>query len=164
MQRLAKRKDRAEKWTWLLCPKIQKKLDNETPLAHRYKCFELTVSCFPSSQHSVNIQEWTCSCRKWQLIGIPCIHAIFQAVYSHLISPVRSEQQWATNDTMEPIFPPMFRRPPGKPHKKRKREADEAPPMTSKLTCNPFDPVQSQNRPEVVTRGIPESNPKVQLR
>ncbi|KAL4302755.1 hypothetical protein GQ457_10G011400 [Hibiscus cannabinus] len=30
--------------------------------------------------------------------------------------------------------------------------------------CNPLDPVQSQNRPEMVTRGIPESNPKIQLR
>ncbi|KAK8696362.1 hypothetical protein V6N13_001498 [Hibiscus sabdariffa] len=161
MQRLAKRKDQAEKWTGLLCPKIQKKLDNATSLAH--SCWPLyaggqmyQVSCCPSSQHSVNIQEWTCSCRKWQLTGIPCIHAISvilsiedrpkkyvdpcysvstqRAIYSHLISPVRGEQQWATNDTMEPILPPIFRRPPGRPHKKRKREADEAPPMTGKVS------------------------------
>ncbi|KAK8621106.1 hypothetical protein V6N13_067547 [Hibiscus sabdariffa] len=74
---------------------------------------ELKVSCGPSSQHSVNIQEWTCSCRKWQLTGIPCIHAISvilsiedrpekyvdscyfvstqRAIYSHLISPVRGD-------------------------------------------------------------------------
>ncbi|KAK8617549.1 hypothetical protein V6N13_080459 [Hibiscus sabdariffa] len=128
MQRLAKRKDQAEKLTWLLCPKIQKKLDNATSLAHR----------------------------KWQLTGIPCIHAISvilsiedrpekyvdscysvsteRAIYSHLISPVRGEQQWTTNDTMEPILSPMFKRPPGRPHKKRKREADEAPPMTGKVS------------------------------
>ncbi|KAL4281675.1 hypothetical protein GQ457_03G011390 [Hibiscus cannabinus] len=69
MQRLAKRKDQVEKWTGLLCPKIQKKLDNATSLAH--SCWPLyaggqmyQVSCGPSSQHSVNIQEWTCSCRK----------------------------------------------------------------------------------------------------
>ncbi|KAK8664087.1 hypothetical protein V6N13_083890 [Hibiscus sabdariffa] len=57
-----------------------------------------------------------------------------RAIYSHLISLVRGEQQWTTNDTMEPIFPPIFRKPPGRPHKKRKREADEAPPMTSKVS------------------------------
>ncbi|KAK8713725.1 hypothetical protein V6N13_148936 [Hibiscus sabdariffa] len=57
-----------------------------------------------------------------------------RAIYSHLISSVRGEQQWATNDTMEPILPPMFRRPPGRPHKKRKRKADEAPPMTGKVS------------------------------
>ncbi|KAK8656526.1 hypothetical protein V6N13_098473 [Hibiscus sabdariffa] len=78
---------------------------------------ELKVSCGPSSQHSVNIQEWTCSCRKWQLTV-----------------PVRGEQQWATNDTMKLILPPIFRRPPGRPHKKRKREADEAPPMIGKVS------------------------------
>ncbi|KAL4284336.1 hypothetical protein GQ457_16G014780 [Hibiscus cannabinus] len=161
MQRLAKRKDQAEKWTGLLCPKIQKKLDNATSLAH--SCWPLyaggqmyQVSCGLSSQHSVNIQEWTCSCRKWQLTCIPCIHAISvilsiedrpekyvdscysvstqRAIYPHLISLVRGEKQWATNDTMEPILPPMFRRPPGRPHKKRKREVDEAPPMTSKVS------------------------------
>ncbi|KAK8650684.1 hypothetical protein V6N13_140311 [Hibiscus sabdariffa] len=124
-------------------------------LNNNCECFN-KVSCGPSSQHSVNIQEWTCSCRKWQLTGIPCIHAISvilsiedrpekyvdpcysvstqRAIYSHLISPVRGEQQWATNDTMEPILPPIFRRPPGRPHKKRKREADEAPPMTGKVS------------------------------
>ncbi|KAK8658345.1 hypothetical protein V6N13_036553 [Hibiscus sabdariffa] len=75
MQRLAKRKDQVEKWTGLLCPKIHKKLDNATSLAH--SCWHLyaggqmyQVSCGPSSQHSVNIQEWTCSCRKWQLTGV----------------------------------------------------------------------------------------------
>ncbi|KAK8656456.1 hypothetical protein V6N13_098406 [Hibiscus sabdariffa] len=35
---------------------------------------------------------------------------------------------------MEPILPPMFRRLPGRPHKKRKMEADEAPPMTGKVS------------------------------
>ncbi|KAK8659596.1 hypothetical protein V6N13_029795 [Hibiscus sabdariffa] len=107
---------------------------------------ELKVSCGPSSQHSVNIQERTCSCRKWQLTVILSIEdrpekyvdscysvSTQRAIYSHLISPVRGEQQWATNDTMEPILPPMFRRPSGRPHKKRKREADEAPPTTGKL-------------------------------
>ncbi|KAK8627836.1 hypothetical protein V6N13_135434 [Hibiscus sabdariffa] len=161
MQRLAKRNDQAEKWTGLLCPKIQKKLDNATSLAHN--CWPLyaggqmyQVSCGPSSQHSVNIQEWTCSCRKWQLTGIPCIHAISvilliedrpekyvdscysvstqRAIYSQLISPVRGEQQWATNDTMEPILPPMFRRPQEDHTRKEKREADEAPPMTGKVS------------------------------
>ncbi|KAK8549823.1 hypothetical protein V6N13_055389 [Hibiscus sabdariffa] len=36
MQRLAKRKDLAKKWTGLLCPKIQKKLNHATSLAHTY--------------------------------------------------------------------------------------------------------------------------------
>ncbi|KAK8679902.1 hypothetical protein V6N13_108864 [Hibiscus sabdariffa] len=108
---------------------------------------ELKVSCGPSSQHSVNIQEWTCLCRKWQLTFILSIEdrpekyvdsyysvSTQRSIYSHLISPVRGEQQLATNDTMEPILSPMFRRPPGRPHKKRKREADEAPPMTGKVS------------------------------
>ncbi|XP_042023008.1 uncharacterized protein LOC121770324 [Salvia splendens] len=30
----------------------------------------------PSGQYVVNMQEFTCSCRLWQLNGIPCTHAI----------------------------------------------------------------------------------------
>ncbi|GMI81513.1 hypothetical protein HRI_001820600 [Hibiscus trionum] len=81
MQRLAKRKELAEKWNELLCSKIQKKLDHATSLAH--SCWPIyagghmyQVSCGPSNQHAVNIQAWTCSCRKWELTGIPCVHAI----------------------------------------------------------------------------------------
>ncbi|KAL4289599.1 hypothetical protein GQ457_14G017960 [Hibiscus cannabinus] len=37
-------------------------------------------------------------------------------------------------------------------------------PTTILDQCNPLDPVQSHNRAEMVTRGIPESNPKIQLR
>ncbi|KAK8714245.1 hypothetical protein V6N13_149438 [Hibiscus sabdariffa] len=52
-----------------------------------------------------------------------------RAIYSHLISPVRGEKQWTVEETMEPILPPLFRRPPGRPHKKRKREIDEPTPQ-----------------------------------
>ncbi|KAL4308667.1 hypothetical protein GQ457_01G023730 [Hibiscus cannabinus] len=115
-----------------------KKLNNATSLAH--SCWPLhvggqmyQVSCDPSSQHSINIQEWTYLCKKWQLTCIPSIHVISvilsiedrpekyvdpcysvstqREIYSHLISPVRGEQQWANDDTMEPILPPIFRRP-----------------------------------------------------
>ncbi|KAE8680401.1 hypothetical protein F3Y22_tig00111390pilonHSYRG00043 [Hibiscus syriacus] len=38
--------------------------------------------------------------------------------------------QWTPIETMESILPPTLRRPPGRPHKNRRREADEAPPYT----------------------------------
>ena len=34
---------------------------------------ELIVNTF---RHAVNLEEKTCSCRAWQVIGIPCNHAL----------------------------------------------------------------------------------------
>ncbi|KAK8543725.1 hypothetical protein V6N13_025896 [Hibiscus sabdariffa] len=105
------------------------------------------VSCGPHTQHAVDLSEHTCSCRKWQLTGIPCHHAISaiflldqrpdafvdvcyktitqQAIYSHMIEPVRGPDQWTPDTTCLPILPPVQKRPPGRPQKNRKKEADE---------------------------------------
>ncbi|KAK8683970.1 hypothetical protein V6N13_040009 [Hibiscus sabdariffa] len=108
------------------------------------------VSCGPQDQHSVNIQTSACSCRRWQLTGIPCIYAISvilyledrlvnyvdpcysvstqKAIYSHFIKPMRGENQWSLQQTHLQVLPPVLRRPSGRPHKKhRRREPDEAP-------------------------------------
>ncbi|KAK8708686.1 hypothetical protein V6N13_059724 [Hibiscus sabdariffa] len=47
------------------------------------------------------------------------------SIYSNIISPVKGPQQWVPVTDMEPILPPTIRRPPGRPTKKRKKEADE---------------------------------------
>ncbi|KAK9291998.1 hypothetical protein L1049_019950 [Liquidambar formosana] len=88
----------------------------------------------------------TCSCRKWDLTGIPCIHAIsairhanekpedyvhpaytvetYKRTYEHMIYPVSSKKFWAKIG--RPIVhPPSQKRPPGRPKKLRRREPDE---------------------------------------
>ncbi|GMJ12330.1 hypothetical protein HRI_004902200 [Hibiscus trionum] len=148
MQRIAKKRDEAEKLTGPLCPKIQKKLDNAFLLSQR--CWPVRaggamyqVSCGPQDQHSINMQTETCSCRRWQLTGIPCIHAISvilmledrpekfvapcysvstqMSIYSHFINPVRGENQWSSEETQLSVLPPILRRPPGRPHKNHRR-------------------------------------------
>ncbi|KAL4324034.1 hypothetical protein GQ457_11G001980 [Hibiscus cannabinus] len=98
-------------------------------------------------QHVVDLVQHTCSCRRWDLSGIPCIHAISAiqetnrkpedyvnecyhkstqiAIYSNIISHVKGPEQWAPVTEMDPILPPAIRRPPGRPTKKRRKEADE---------------------------------------
>ncbi|KAK8639623.1 hypothetical protein V6N13_137996 [Hibiscus sabdariffa] len=92
-----------------------------------------------------------------KLTGIPCIHVISvillleeksesyvdpcysvstqTTIYSHFITPVRGENQWTRQHGMiENVLPPILRRPPGRPHKKRRREADEAPSQGDKVS------------------------------
>ncbi|KAL8470669.1 hypothetical protein ACS0TY_033291 [Phlomoides rotata] len=34
------------------------------------------VRCFDGGQYTVDLQHYTCTCRAWQLSGIPCTHAL----------------------------------------------------------------------------------------
>ncbi|KAL8528831.1 hypothetical protein ACS0TY_006330 [Phlomoides rotata] len=34
------------------------------------------VRCFDGGQYTVDLQQKTCTCRAWQLCGIPCTHAV----------------------------------------------------------------------------------------
>ncbi|KAL4360525.1 hypothetical protein GQ457_04G013760 [Hibiscus cannabinus] len=162
MQRVAKKKVEADKWTDVLCPKFQKKLEAATEMSNR--CWPThaggniyQVACGAHNQYGVNLEAHTCSCRKWDLTGIPCPHAISvilmrehrpesyvddcyktktqQAIYSHMINPVRGPNQWIPHESScMPILPPPLKRPPGKPHKNKRKEADETTNPNAKVS------------------------------
>ncbi|KAK8707860.1 hypothetical protein V6N13_058912 [Hibiscus sabdariffa] len=109
---------------------------------HKYQ-----VSVGPLNQHEVDLEHHTCSCRKWDIIGIPCIHVVSvmilrnerhesyvhacyktttqHQIYNHFIKPVRGPNQWLHDTTCESVIEPKLRRPPGRPKKQRVKEADE---------------------------------------
>ncbi|GMI76239.1 hypothetical protein HRI_001293200 [Hibiscus trionum] len=142
MNKFAKKVEDAQKIVGTLCPKIQKKVD---------KFIVQSVRCWPRNaggnryevpaghddQHIVDLGAHSCSCRKWDLTGIPCIHATTTIlmrgerpeayvnncykketqlqIYSHMVKPLRGPKQWAHHVTNEPILPPIIRRPVGRP-------------------------------------------------
>ncbi|GKV22910.1 hypothetical protein SLEP1_g32721 [Rubroshorea leprosula] len=91
----------------------------------------------------VNVRECTCSCRVWQLNGIPCRHGMLviqhrgeeyedyvhpcykkQAyidTYKNFIIPIDGMQFWADSGMPE-IEPPIPKKTPGRPKKKRHLE------------------------------------------
>ncbi|XP_071918849.1 uncharacterized protein [Coffea arabica] len=83
MSRMQENRDRAkEKWSkFAICPKIKKRMEENIDKATYcvpYKSNEVNYEVADpySEKHAVNIEEKTCSCRKWDLTGIPCYHAI----------------------------------------------------------------------------------------
>ncbi|KAG5619832.1 hypothetical protein H5410_005050 [Solanum commersonii] len=98
-------------------------------------------------QHSVDLGRWTCSCRVWQLKGIPCAHdvaaiyfkkyepldyidncyskATYLRTYANVLQPVTNMEMWhvSTNPT---VAPPEIKSMPGRPGKLRKKEAGES--------------------------------------
>ncbi|KAK8540585.1 hypothetical protein V6N13_027104 [Hibiscus sabdariffa] len=160
MTRIVSKKEQAEKINGLLCPKIQKKL--ESAIGQSIRCWpraaganKYEVYARPIDQHVVNLDNHSCSCRKWDLTGIPCMHAISVIlmrqerpenyvshyyskdmqlqIYSNMVKPLRGPKQWANHGTNEPVIPPIIRRLVGRPQKNRKKEADEALTSTGRL-------------------------------
>ncbi|KAK8621017.1 hypothetical protein V6N13_067464 [Hibiscus sabdariffa] len=120
MQRITKKKVKADKWTTTLCPKIQQKLVASIERSNRCWTthaghFKYQVAYGPHTQHIVDVEKHTYSCRIWQLTGIPCNHvvsAIFatdripdefvdqcyktstqQEIYNHMVQPVRGNSR-----------------------------------------------------------------------
>ncbi|KAL4290503.1 hypothetical protein GQ457_14G019100 [Hibiscus cannabinus] len=55
-----------------------------------------------------------------------CYHITTQQeIYSHFITPMRGPNQWVEDTTCEAVLEPKLRTPPGRPKKKRVKEADE---------------------------------------
>ena len=81
MQKITLKSKVAEKFVRPLYPKIQKKLEHN--ILDSSRCWprhaggpKYQVACGPANQHVVDLQLHTCLCRKWDLSGIPCMHAV----------------------------------------------------------------------------------------
>ncbi|KAL5702030.1 hypothetical protein ACHQM5_027299 [Ranunculus cassubicifolius] len=94
----------------------------------------------------VDIRSRDCSCRGWQLYGLPCAHAAaalsscrqdahrftesfftvatYRKAYSQTIHPVPDKSLWENETDMVNINPPKALRPQGKPKKRRARSED----------------------------------------
>lgn len=107
---------------------------------------QIEVESAGGSKHVVDLEARTCACRRWDLSGIPCKHAVaainfmrkkpedfidncylkktYMAIYSNIIKPINGMDLWLRSD--EPtIFPPQYTRQPGRPKTKRIKDASE---------------------------------------
>ncbi|KAK9054930.1 hypothetical protein SSX86_026009 [Deinandra increscens subsp. villosa] len=109
-----------------------------------------------SSQHDqvvVDLGEKWCACRRWEISGIPCRHAVaaiwdkhdhnedvshllkwvnpiytikrWKEVYSHRINPLNGRALWEKVDVPTTLTPPTHHTQVGRPKKARKRSAVE---------------------------------------
>jgi len=105
----------------------------------------------------VSLDKLTCTCRKWQLNGLPCEHAfcvlesevqfsditpfvsnwyskqMFELAYKYPILPVQGMKYWA-RVAVTTIKPPTFTKFPGRPKKMRRREGWEPAQCGTKMS------------------------------
>ena len=106
-----------------------------------------------NDQVVVDIMKKSCSCRKWELTGMPCKHAVaalwdlaghkegvgipenwvhecywlttWKKVYSHKIYCLNGPNLWKKHPSPLTLIPPKQHTQIGRPPKKRKKSADE---------------------------------------
>ena len=104
-------------------------------------------------QHVVDVKNNTCTCRRWELIGIPCKHAIatlnemvknsedeldiykwvhkvyfletWQNAYSFKVEPIKGRAMWPKSMCPTKLLPPKHHTQVGRPKKKRRQSEGE---------------------------------------
>ncbi|XP_057739624.1 uncharacterized protein LOC130956608 [Arachis stenosperma] len=101
---------------------------------------------------TVDLGNQKCTCRFWQLTGLPCRHACaalalggrrpedqihnwlgmatYNSAYQHNINPVPSKEFWDKAEGYPPL-PPHYKTPIGRPTKKRRKEKNKARPNSN---------------------------------
>ncbi|XP_057248313.1 uncharacterized protein LOC130590266 [Beta vulgaris subsp. vulgaris] len=158
MQRLCNKRQSMEKSSGKICPRIQAMLDKEKDKA-------ANCDVMPSIEHIFNVRYYldqlivdlhsrTCTCRKWDLLGVPCCHAVaclfflhkdaedyvdeayrreaYLTAYGGSIPPCEGERFWPRVEC--DLDPPKIKVGPGRPRKNRIRDPYEDPKKPGVLT------------------------------
>ncbi|WVY90142.1 hypothetical protein V8G54_035656 [Vigna mungo] len=153
MKRFATLREKAITYPGVVMPRPRKRLDKEIEKSGNWiptwagaEKFEVTHG-FTMDKFVVDLSNNSCSCYSWDLIGIPCRHAIaaisykvqnpedyvhvyykkpaYVTCYAPEIVPINGQQMWPTSENTPLLLPPIYKTPPGRPKKLRRREADE---------------------------------------
>ena len=149
MQRLVLKRQEIEKCSTVVCPRIQAKLEIEK---------EVVANCFPMPSTNlifqlnynmdsliVDLDARICTCRKWDLCGIPCSHAVscifflcknakdfvddcykreaYLRAYSGSIPPCVGERHWPSIE--QQLNPLPIKIGPGRLRENRRKDPHE---------------------------------------
>ncbi|XP_071726878.1 uncharacterized protein [Rutidosis leptorrhynchoides] len=146
MVRFYKKRKLVEKWNGTLVPMAKSYINSISKNLGEYEVLRSSDNGaqvkFKGKQWEVLLNERTCSYRVWQVKGLPCKHAAafigsirdnkwdkhvdryftiekFKEAYALEISPMPAKDEWVPKPTQDKIYPPIIKRPPGQPKKKR---------------------------------------------
>ncbi|KAL0319674.1 UNVERIFIED_CONTAM: hypothetical protein Sradi_5228900, partial [Sesamum radiatum] len=113
MRRLQENRDKAvRKWTNGLCPKIQnilqkhvEKIDDCIPIKVNDRHYQ--ISCYDGAQFFVDLERRTCTCRHWQLSGIPCKHAC-NAIFNQNLKPEDMVHAYYNVEIYKAVYEPAI--------------------------------------------------------
>ncbi|XP_043710035.1 uncharacterized protein LOC122658938 isoform X1 [Telopea speciosissima] len=146
MELIYTRRVESNQWLTRLTPSMEEKLQKETLKARSLEVLFSPGSTFEvrgDSIEAVDIDHWDCSCKGWQITGLPCAHAIavfefigrspydycsrffttesYRQTHSESIHPVPNIDRLILKESAQTVTvtPPPTRRPPGRPKNKQ---------------------------------------------
>ncbi|CAH1419725.1 unnamed protein product [Lactuca virosa] len=151
MKRFDKKRMLVKRWNDVLVPNAKIRLNDIFKNLGEYEVCrsgdnQAEVK-FKGTRWEVNLDKRKCGCRVWQVTGVPCVHAAtfiaftrdanwdqyvdqyfsiekFKEAYAFKITPMSGKDQWIKKDG-EKIYPPLMKRPSGRPKKNRIKPSDE---------------------------------------
>ncbi|XP_031095225.1 uncharacterized protein LOC115999519 [Ipomoea triloba] len=152
MVRMQQNRDDMKKHPLKICPKIMKLVEEAKDksndcTAYRSKDDVYEVEDCYGRKYKVDLSQYHCSCRRWDLTGIPCSHSIaairrkccipeeyvnncytvesYLRSYEPAILPVTSSELWHKTGFPPPL-PPKYEAQPGRPKRKRRMGLTES--------------------------------------
>ena len=142
MNRMSTCRVKLERWHHNIMPMPRKRLDKEVFMSGQWTPnwsigdeWQVTHS-YNQQQFIVNTAKRTCACGFWELVGIPCRHAVaalgyrmqnpehfldpcysrrsYELCYEHAISAINGPEMWPEVES-EQILPPHYKRGPRRP-------------------------------------------------
>jgi hypothetical protein len=138
---------------WVITPTYTEKLEENKKYSRMYTARKAKgglwqVSMGVDKSYAVNLEDRTCGCKKWDVTGIPCNHAIcaiyksrqhpedfvheffkkpmYLEAYNPVLYPVPGVDCWTRTDTPD-IDPPVFKLSKGRNQTKKRKGQFEPP-------------------------------------
>ncbi|XP_039131891.1 uncharacterized protein LOC120268648 [Dioscorea cayenensis subsp. rotundata] len=152
MEMMDKRRTLAARWKRKVVPFVVKNVKESSMCLTEYHVrrstdYKAEVS-YKDKRCEVVLNERKCTCRRWQVSGIPCMHALafihsirgakwedyvddyfsvdkYKATYQMEVAPMPDINEWVITGDGESLLPPISRRPAGRPRKNRIKDFDE---------------------------------------
>ncbi|XP_052726187.1 uncharacterized protein LOC128194666 [Vigna angularis] len=150
MQRWAKNRSKIQSFSGPICPKIQTRFTKESQSTKNWipswsanKLFEVRHVSQSGEKFVVNIDEFSCSCRRWSITGIPCCHSLaamkflnidgqqfilacflkftYEETYASIVYPINDNNMWDLTPYPD-VMPPRKKVMLGRPKRKRRLE------------------------------------------
>ncbi|XP_012827308.1 PREDICTED: uncharacterized protein LOC105948635 [Erythranthe guttata] len=163
---MTSRRDKSSKWSTICCPKYEKslvELELECRTWKAEKAADGIYEVLSDPSMVIDLSQKTCTCRKWQILGFSCVHAVYVLVnetsqpYDYIdklhyaeyyrecyASPIYPFVRHSSRDDEVCVCPPEFKTRRGRPKKKRIPSVGEK--IKRKIRCGRCKELGNHNK------------------